>query len=119
MRSKTKNYTMAKQGNAPLAEADGNQKGRPELDTGFEGYRSVSDPNIMIYVAQDVVPPFRFKAGGWELFQSSADLGSAMKARIAEKGFFLFRANEDRTGGVELSDPQTAFAETGRQTTGN
>jgi hypothetical protein len=54
--------------------------------------------------------PFRFKAGGWELLQSSIELGSAMKARIAEKGFFLFRVNEDQTGGVELSDPQTPVA---------
>jgi hypothetical protein len=58
----------------------------------------------MILVARDVVPPFRFKAGGWEFLHSSAELGSAMKTRIAEKGFFLFRANEDQTGGVELTD---------------
>jgi hypothetical protein len=84
---------------APSTEADSGQEGRQELSAGFDGYRSVSDPSLMIFVAKDVVPPFRFKAGGWELFQSSTDLGSAMKARIGEKGFFLFRANEDRTGG--------------------
>jgi hypothetical protein len=54
----------------------------------------VSDPNL-----QEVVPPFRFKAGGWELFRPSIELGSAMKARIAEKGFFLIRVNQDQTGG--------------------
>jgi hypothetical protein len=43
----------------------------------------------MIIVAKEVVPPFRFKAGGWELFRPSIELGSAMKARIAEKGFFF------------------------------
>ena len=105
--------------NAPSTQAVSDQEGRPELSAGFDGYRSLSDPNLMIFVAKDVVPPFRFKAGGWELFQSSTDLGSAMKARISEKGFFLFRANEDRTGGVELSDPQTPFATPGPQATGN
>jgi hypothetical protein len=62
------------------------------------------DSNLMIFVAKDVVPPFRFKAGGWELLQSSIELGSAMKDRIAEKGFFMFRVNEDQTGGIELTD---------------
>jgi hypothetical protein len=80
------------------------------LSTRYDNYRSLSDSNLMIFVENGVVPPFRFKAGGWELLQSSLDLGSAMKARIAEKGYFLFRVNEDRTGGVELSDPQTPFA---------
>jgi hypothetical protein len=49
--------------------------------------------------------------------QSSIEPGSAIKARIAEKGFFLFRVNEDLTGGVELSDPQNPVQipdETGR-----
>ena len=77
----------------------------------FDNYRSLADPNLMIFVAKNVVPPFRFKAGGWELMRSSIELGPAMKARIAEKGYFLFRANEDQTGGVELSDPDTPFAE--------
>jgi hypothetical protein len=104
---------------APSTQPVSNQEGQPESSAGFDGYRSVSDPNLMIFVAKDVVPPFRFKAGGWELFQSSTDLGSAMKARIGEKGFFLFRANEDRTGGVELSDPQTPFAGPGTQAEGN
>jgi hypothetical protein len=84
----------------------------------FDNYRSVGDPRLMIFVKTDAVPPFRFKAGGWELLQSSIDLGSAMKARIAEKGFFMFRVNEDQTGGVELSDPQTLFAEVGLKAKG-
>jgi hypothetical protein len=67
----------------------------------------------MIFVEKDAVPPFRFKAGGWDLLQSSIDLGPAMKTRIADKGFFLFRVNEDKNGGVELSDPQTSFVELG------
>jgi hypothetical protein len=64
----------------------------------------LADPTVTIFVPRDVVPPFRFKAGGWELLQSSTEIGSAMKARIAEKGFFMFRANDDQTGGVELTD---------------
>jgi hypothetical protein len=47
----------------------------------------------MIFVRNAAVPPFRFRAGGWVLLQSSMDLGSAMKARIAEKGYVLFRVN--------------------------
>jgi hypothetical protein len=77
----------------------------------FDNYKSVGDPSLMIFVKADAVPPFRFKAGGWELLRSSIDLGPAMKARIAEKGYFMFRVNEDQTGGVELSDPQTLIAE--------
>jgi hypothetical protein len=84
-----------------------------EMSVRFDNYRSVQDSNLLIFVAHDAVPPFRFKAGGWELLQSSIELGSAMKARIAENGFFMFRVNKDKDGGVELSDPQTPFAETG------
>jgi hypothetical protein len=64
------------------------------LHAGFDRYRSLSDPHLTIFV--DIVPPFRFKSGGRELLQSSIELGSAMKARIAEKGFSMFRANEDQ-----------------------
>ena len=85
----------------------GDQESQLEPTTGFDRYRSLLDPAVTIVVAKDVVPPFRFKAGGWELSQSSIEPGSAIKARIAEKGFFLFRVNEDQSGGVELSDPQT------------
>jgi hypothetical protein len=95
---------MAEESSEPSTEADGSQESKPALSAGFDGYRSLTDPNLMIFVAKDVVPPFRFKAGGWELLQSSVDLGSAMKARVAEKGFFMFRVNEDRTGGIELTD---------------
>src|SRR3984957_13147847 len=95
----------------------GDQESQLEPTTGFDRYRSLLDPAVTIVVAKDVVPPFRFKAGGWELLQSSLEPGSAIKARIAEKGLFLFRINEDLTGGVELSDPQTQCSpdETGRK----
>jgi hypothetical protein len=88
----------------PSTEPDDSQEGSPELSAGFDRYRSMVDSNLMIFVAKDVVPPFRFKAGGWEFLQSSTELGSAMKDRIAEKGFFMFRVNEDQTGGIELTD---------------
>jgi len=98
--------------NQPLTKVDGG------LDTdatsaGYDNYRSLRDPNILIFVVHDAVPPFRFQAGGWELLQSSIELGPAMKARIADKGFFMFRVNEDRTSGVERSDPQTPLLEQG------
>ena len=84
--------------------ADGSQEGELTPSGGFDRYRSLVDSSLMIVVAKDVVPPFRFKAGGWDLIQSSMEVGSAMKARIAEKGFFMFRVNPDQDGGVELTD---------------
>jgi hypothetical protein len=87
----------------PLEGTDPVEEAEPER-AGFDNYRSLAKVRIRIIVAKDVVPPLRFKAGGWELLQSSTQPGSAIKARIAEKGFFLFRINEDDTGGTELSD---------------
>jgi hypothetical protein len=87
----------------PLKETDPVEETEPE-HAGFDNYRSLAKAKIRIIVAKDVVPPFRFKAGGWELLQSSTEPGSAIKARIAEKGFFLFHINEDNTGGTELPD---------------
>ena len=95
---------MAEDSSEPSEEADGSQESQPSLSAGFDRYRSLTDPNLMIFVAKDIVPPFRFKAGGWEFLQSSTELGSAMTTRIAEKGFFMFRVNEDQTGGIELTD---------------
>jgi hypothetical protein len=86
------------------SDDDGGQESQPVSGAGFDSYRSLADSNIRIIVAKDVVPPFRFKAGGWEFSQSSTELGSTIKMRIAEKGFFMFRINEDRTGGIELID---------------
>jgi len=54
----------------------------------FDHYKSLADPTLMIFVAKDAVPPFRFKAGGWELLKSSIDLGPTMKTRITEKDFY-------------------------------
>jgi hypothetical protein len=85
-------------------EADGSKESEPTPSAGFDGYRSLADSNICIIVAKDVVPPFRFKAGGWELSQSLIEVGPTTKARIAEKGFFMFRVNEDQSGGIELTD---------------
>jgi len=95
---------MAEDKNEPLPGVDGSDEIQPVPSAGFDSYRSLADPNIRIIVARDVVPPFRFKAGGWELSQSSIELGPATKSRIAEKGFFMFRVNEDQTGAIELTD---------------
>jgi hypothetical protein len=95
---------MAEDSNEPSTGTDGGQESQPASSAQFDSYRSLADSNIRIIVAKDVVPPFRFKAGGWELSQSSIQVGLATKARIAERGFFMFRVNEDQTGGVELTD---------------
>ena len=84
-------------------EVDGSQESQP-ASAGFDCYRSLVYSDVRIIVANDVVPPFRFKAGGWELADSSIEVGSATRARIAENGFFMFRINEDQTGGTELTD---------------
>jgi len=99
---------MAEDSSEPSTGSDGRQDSQPAPSAGFDSYRSLLDSNLMIIVAKDVVPPFRFKAGGWEFSQSSTELGSAMKARIAERGFFMFRVNEDQTGGIELTDLPSA-----------
>jgi hypothetical protein len=103
---------MAEDGCDPI-EPLNSAEDEEAVSKAFDNYRSVADPNLMIFVEKDAVPPFRFKAGGWDLLQSSIDLGPAMKTRIADNGFFLFRVNEDKNGGVELSDPQTPFVELG------
>ena len=71
------------------AEADGSQESQPELSAAYDSYRSLADSNLIVVVPKHAVPPFRFKAGGWELLQSSIELDSAAKACIAEKGFFI------------------------------
>jgi len=84
----------------------------------FDHYRSVADPSLRIFVANDAVPPFRFKAGGWELLTSSIDLGPAMKFRITQNGYFLCRVKDDRSGWSELTHPlqegESSDAETRR-----
>ena len=87
----------------PSIEAPKSTQGEQAFPTTFDQYSSLADPNLMIFVAKDVIPPFRFKAGGWELLKSSIGLGPVMRSRIIEKGYFLCRANEDRSGWTELT----------------
>lgn len=61
---------MGEDGNELPNEIVGSHDSQPASSGGFDSYRSVSDPNLMIIVAKEVVPPFRFKAGGWELFST-------------------------------------------------
>jgi hypothetical protein len=86
----------------PHEEREISQEGSAPLV--FDQYHSVVDPNLLVFVKNDAVPPFRFRAGGWELVRSSIKLGPAMQARIAEKGFFMCRVNEDQSGWTELAD---------------
>ena len=70
----------------------------------FDSYRGANDSKVLMFVPTQAVPPFRFKAGGWELVQTSIDLGPAIKTRIAEKGFFMCRLVEEEPGWTELND---------------
>jgi len=56
------------------AAADGSRQSQPELSAGYDSYRSLADSSLVIFVPRHTVPPFRFKAGGWELLQSSVQL---------------------------------------------
>jgi hypothetical protein len=100
----TDTMEMAKDNSEPSTGADGCQESQPASSAGFDSYRSLAYFNVRIIVAKNVVPPFRFKAGGWELSRSSIEVGSATQARIAENGFFMFCINEDQTSGTELTD---------------
>jgi hypothetical protein len=88
----------------PSIEALNAAQNEQASPTTFDHYGSVADPSIRIFVANDAVPPFRFKAGGWELLTSSIDLGPAMKTRITENGYFLYRVKDDRSGWIELTE---------------
>ena len=101
--------------NPPLPKEAGGLDEPAALSVGYDNYRSLRDSRLLIFVAHDAVPPFRFKAGGWELLQSSIELGSAMKARVAEKGFLMFRVNEDRSGGVESVRSSNTICRSERQ----
>jgi len=68
----------------------------------FDKYTSQLDPGIVIIVKHDDVPPFRFKAGGWEFLETMDHLGPAMTARIEEAGFFMCRMGDE--GWTELLD---------------
>ena len=70
----------------------------------FDCYRSLAHSRLVILVAKDIVPPFRFRAGGWELLQSLTEIEPAITIRIAEKGFFMLRADEDGPGWIEQAD---------------
>jgi hypothetical protein len=85
-------------------EADGSQESQPEVSAGYDSYRSLADSNLIIFVPKHTVPPFRFKAGGWELLQASVDLDSVAKARVAENGFFIDTANPISSGELVPSD---------------
>jgi len=89
----------------PSIEAQNSAQDEQSSSTTFDLYGSLADPSLRIFVANDAVPPFRFKAGGWELLASSIDLGPAMQTRITDNGYFLCRVNDDRSGWTELTDP--------------
>jgi hypothetical protein len=92
--------------------ADDPREGEPGSSATFDSYQSLAYSDVRIIVANGVVPPFRFKAGGWEMSQSSIEVGMAIEARITENGFFMFRLNEDQTGGNELTDLPSRSQET-------
>jgi hypothetical protein len=79
--------TMVEDGSDPIEPLNSTED-EESLSKTFDNYRSVAYPNLMIFVEKDAVPPFRFKAGGWDLLQSSIDLGPAMKTRMLKMASF-------------------------------
>jgi hypothetical protein len=94
---------MNSEDDEPSNGANNLREGQPASSARFDSYRSLAYPDVRIIVASSVVPPFRFKAGGWEISQSSIEVDTAIAARITENGFFMFRINEDQGGGIETA----------------
>jgi hypothetical protein len=65
-------------------EANTSQDGQGAAAEVFDNYRSLRDSNLMIFVAKNVGPPFRFKAGSLELTRSST-ARSRSRGRLKEK----------------------------------
>ncbi len=87
-----------------MTEDDDEQPSQPESSAGYDSYRSLANSNLVIFVPRHTVPPFRFKAGGWELLQSSVELDPVAKAGIAENGFFIDRINPMSSGELVPSE---------------
>lgn len=82
----------------------GAQESQPEASAEYDSYQSVADSNFVIFVPKDSVPPFRFKAGGWELLQTSIELTPGARARIAEEGYFIENCTPVGSGEVIPGD---------------
>jgi hypothetical protein len=93
-----------KEDGSQLVEVDSQQERPPNSSVGYDSYRGVADPNLIIFVPKDAVPPFRLKFGGWEPLQSSIDVSPVAKARIAEEGFFIETANPTNSSGISPGD---------------
>jgi hypothetical protein len=75
-----------------------------ELDDCYDSYLSLADANLVIFVPGRAVPPFRYKAGGWELLQPSVELSSEVKALIAEKGYVIETKGPKSSGEIVARD---------------
>jgi hypothetical protein len=58
---------MAGNNSESSMEANTSQDGQGAAAEVFDNYRSLRDSNSHDLCCKNVVPPFRFKAGGWEL----------------------------------------------------
>ena len=52
---------MAEDRSSPLIETPNFGQDEEAVSNTFDYYRSVPDPNLMIFVEKDAVPPFRFR----------------------------------------------------------
>jgi len=80
---------MTDEASEQLSEAVGPAGAPPELHARYDSYRSLADPSLVIFVPESIIPPFRFKVGGWEPLQSSVELNAEAKHRIAQQGYLI------------------------------
>jgi hypothetical protein len=98
------NYQVTEEDSQQAATASGGQESQPEASAGYDSYRSLADSSVIIFVPKHTVPPLRFKAGGWELLQTSVDLNPDARARVAEEGYLIETADSVSSTEVVSSD---------------
>ena len=82
-------FQMTDEASEQLTEPVGSAGARQELHARYDSYRSLADPSLVIFVPENIIPPFRFKVGGWEPLQSSVELSPEAKHRIAQQGYLI------------------------------
>src|SRR6476646_245422 len=80
---------MTDEASEQLTEPVGPARAQPEAHARYDSYRSLADPSLVIFVPESIIPPFRFKVGGWEPLQSSVELNAEAKHRIAQQGYLI------------------------------
>lgn len=84
-----KHFQMTEEASEQLTEPVGQPRTQSGLGARYDSYRSLADSSLVIFVPAKAIPPFRFKAGGWEPLQSSVELTPEAQGRIAQQGYLI------------------------------